>query len=72
LHPWHFPFWNAKLKTGTNSFQVKVLPQDMHIERPFKPLPVLNRSDTTFKKLPMMQPKMKVKMMVSGTIEVIN
>ena len=43
----------------------------MHIERPFKPLPVFHRSDTTFKKLPMTQPKMKAKAKMSDTIEVI-
>ena len=68
LHLRHEPFCAMKLKIGTNSFQVKVLPQDMHIDRPPSPLPVLNRSATTLRKLPTMAPKMNERTSESGSM----
>lgn len=59
LHFLHDPFWNKKLKIGTNSFHVSPVPHDMHFDRPPKPTPVLKRKETTFKKLPTTVPKMK-------------
>lgn len=58
LHFLHEPFWNAKLNIGTSSFQVRLVPHDMHFDRPPRPTPVLKRSDTTLRKLPTMAPKM--------------
>ena len=68
LHLRHEPLKNKKLKIGTSSFQVRLLPQDMHFDLPPRPTPVLKRSDTTFKKLPTTAPRMngRMKGMVNG------
>ena len=57
LHFRHAPFCATKLKIGTSSFHVRVLPQDMHMDRPPSPLPVFHRKATTLRKLPTMAPK---------------
>ena len=62
LHFLHAPLCARKLNTGTSSIHVRVLPQDMHFDRPPMPVPVLNLSETTFKKLPMIVPKMNERM----------
>ena len=66
LQPRQRACWIKKLTTGINSYQCKVLPQCKHFDlRPFdKPRasrPVLRRKITTFKKLPMMRPKRKIR-----------
>ena len=58
LHFLHDPLCARKLNNGTSSFHVNVFPQDMHFDLPPIPVPVLNLSETTFKKLPMTVPKM--------------
>jgi hypothetical protein len=50
------PFWDKKLKIGINSYQLRVFPHDMHLERPPTFLPVLYLRATTFKKLPTIMP----------------
>ena len=67
LHFRQEPFKNMKLKIGTSSFQVRLLPHDMHFDLPPRPTPVLKRSDTTFRKLPTMVPKMNGRMKDMGS-----
>lgn len=58
LHFLQLPFCTKKLNSGINSFQVNVLPHDIHFDLPPIPTPVLNLSETTFKKLPTIVPNM--------------
>ncbi len=62
LHFLHAPLCAKKLNSGTSSFQVRVVPQDIHFDLPPIPVPVLNLSETTFKKLPMTVPNMNERM----------
>jgi hypothetical protein len=55
----HFPLKNKKLKTGISSYQERVFIQDIHPLLPPKERCVLSRIITTFKKLPIMRPKIK-------------
>ena len=62
LHFLQAPFCTVKLNIGMSSFQVSVVPQDMHLDLPPMPVPVLKRRDTTFKKLPITVPNMNERM----------
>jgi hypothetical protein len=64
LQPRHFPLCTKKLKIGNSSSQVKVLPHDIHFDLPPRVMPVLKRSETTFKKLPTIDPKRNATMVV--------
>lgn len=48
---------NKKLKTGTKSSQVRLVPQAKHCDLPPKVIPVFIRNIATFKKLPTISPK---------------
>jgi len=57
----HFPLRNKKLKTGTSSYQFKLLPQEKHLDLPVTiDKPVLYLKTTTFKKLPIIVPNIKI------------
>jgi hypothetical protein len=58
LQDLHAPLCAKKLNSGTSSNQPRVLPQDIHFDLPPMPIPELNLSATTFKKLPTMVPNM--------------
>ena len=61
LQPKHFPPRNRKLKSGTSSYQCKYLPQEKHFDLPVtKDSPVLYLKATTFKKLPIIVPNIKI------------
>jgi len=70
LHFLHAPLCAKKLNSGTSSFQVRVVPQDIHFDLPPMPVPVLNLSETTFKKLPMIVPNMNERM--SERVSMVN
>lgn len=55
------PFCDKKLNIGMSSNHLRVLPHDIHLERPPTFLPVLNLNATTFKKLPTIMPNKKAR-----------
>jgi hypothetical protein len=59
--PAHLPCCVRKLAIGTSSVHERDLPQEKHMLRPPSPRPLLKRNITTFKKLPIIDPKMKNK-----------
>ena len=68
----HLPRRAKKLSIGKRSNQEIVLPQDIHFERPPMPMPVLNRKETTFKKLPTMAPKRKATIEEKRSTDVVS
>lgn len=61
------PPWTRNETIGISSYHRSVLPVTAQIERPPSPRPVPWRQMTTFKKLPMIVPKIKIQMKNKGS-----
>lgn len=59
LHVLHLPLKKSQLIIGTRSKAESVLLQEKHFDLPPKLLPVFILYKTTFKKLPIIEPKIK-------------
>lgn len=59
LHSLHLPSWNTKENIGISSNHFNPSLQEKHFDLPNSSTPVLYLNETTFKKLPIIVPKIK-------------